>query len=186
MVKIKAETKLKVGIILLIVGLIFAPIVSISTMTLVLLPIPVILIPLGLIIFYRGLSIQNRGIMLIIIGGIFITLSTLTINNALRLYREPILALSTINIIFWVLCFVVPGVVKITKKIEFDEKTTYLYMLAPLTTFWLLIYTIVIAGIASSAPATFASLYSQYFIIAVGGGFLLSLIIVGISYLRYY
>jgi len=184
--KIKAETKLKVAIILLIVGLIFIPIVSISIMTLILLPIPVILIPLGLIIFYRGLSIQNRGIMLLIIGGIFITWSTLVINGALRLYREPILALSTINIIFWVLCFIVPGVIKIAKKIEFDEKTTYLYILAPLTTLWVLIYTIIIAGIASSAPITFASLYSQYFIIAVGCGFLLSSIIIGFSYLEYH
>ncbi|MFX1567068.1 MAG: hypothetical protein ACFFCV_01725 [Promethearchaeota archaeon] len=184
MVKIKDETKVKVGIILLVIGTIFLPIIPISIMTLVLLPIPVIFIPVGFIVLYRGLSIRNRRIMLLIIGGIFIAFSTFVINTALLAYTYSRITLMVVNIIFWSLCFIIPGAAKLIKGIEFDETTVYLYALAPTTFFWLFIYTIVIVAITSEAPSTFTSLYSHYFLIALGGGFLISLIIIGFVYLE--
>jgi hypothetical protein len=184
MVKGKDERKVKVGLILLAIGVILLPIIPISMMTLVLLPIPVILIPVGFIILYRGLSIRYRGIMLLIIGGIFIVFSTFVINTALLAYTDSRITLMVVNFIFWSLCFIVPGAAKLIKGMLFDEKIVYLYALAPTTFFWIFIYTIVIVAITSEAPLTFISLYSHYFLIALGGGFLISLIIIGFVYLE--
>ena len=98
-------------------------------------------------------------------------------------YTDSRITFIVVNIIFWSLCFIVTGIGKLIKNKEFYERFIYLYALAPTTSFWLFIYTIVIVTITSEAPFTFLSLYSHYFLIALGGGFLISLIIIGFVYL---
>jgi len=139
-----------------------------------------IVITLGVIFLYRGLSLQNRGIMLLITGALFIILSSLLFSNAI-IYIFQKTTLLILNNLLWVLCFIIPGVYKFIKKVEFNENAIYLYSLAPQTIFWLLIYTIIITAITTEAPMTFMSLYWQYFVIALGISFLLSLIVIGLA-----
>jgi len=173
------KTKRIAGIILLSVGIILSVVYVFFPVIFPITPLTFLLV--GFIFLYIGFSSKNRGIMLLITGGIFIFLTTMIF---IRLIPDMtiLVTLSIVNIAFWFLSLIVPGIVKTIKKINFGEKTIYLYALAPLTDLWLLLYTIIIAELTAGASVTFIDFYFQYFFIALGGGIILSLIIIPIIY----
>ncbi|MFW9882522.1 MAG: hypothetical protein ACFFG0_56390 [Candidatus Thorarchaeota archaeon] len=179
------KTKRKAGIILFSIGIVilvvreFFPFIFYNLMVFNIISIICLLI--GAIFLYIGLSIKNRAIMLFIVGGYFIYL-TMSIIIRINLYLIMLVTLLIVNLVLWVLVFIIPGIIKLIKKINFSERTTYLYALAPLTVFLLLIYTIVITVMTVNAPQTFVTTYFQYFFIALGGGVILSIIILVIVY----
>ena len=121
--------------------------------------------------------------MLIIIGGIFIFLMTRIYIVAIP-YIDILVVLSITTAVLLVLLLIVPGIVKIVKKINYSQNQwIYLYALPPLTVSWLLLYTIITAGIAVGESITFINFYFQYFFIALGGGILLSFLIIGLYWL---
>ena len=179
------KTKRNAGIILLSIGIFILVVIEILPSIFynwISFPIiSVICLCLGFVFLYIGLSIRNRAIMLFIIGGYFIYL-TMSIIIRIKPYMNVLVTLTIVNLTFWVLLFIIPGIIKLIKNINFSERTTYLYALAPLTVFWILIYTIVIAVLTASVPTTFIDFYFQYFFIALGGGFILSIIVLVLVY----
>ncbi|MFX1480280.1 MAG: hypothetical protein ACFFCI_19385 [Promethearchaeota archaeon] len=179
------KKKRKAGIILLIIGIImfvvmeFLPSIFYHWIGFPLISFICLLI--GSIFLYSGLSIKNRAIMLFLIGGFFIYLTTSIIIRTTP-NMNMLVPLLTVNTALWVLAFIIPGIIKLIKNINFSEKTTYIYALAPLTVFWLLLYTIIISILTASVPTAFFDLYFQYFFIALGGGILVSIILLVIVY----
>jgi len=168
------RTKRIVGIVFLVIGLIFLPFTFMTIMSLLMLPIPVILLPLGFVSLYRGLSVQNRALLLISMGVIFISITLFLINYYIR-FVEPLIVLSIVNATFWVLIFLLPGILKLIKKSTLSDKFMFVDALAAFTTFWMLIYTLIINNMA---PINFLNLYFIYFWPVLGGSFLFSLILI--------
>ncbi|MFX1498247.1 MAG: hypothetical protein ACFFBH_12015 [Promethearchaeota archaeon] len=179
------KTKRKAGIVLLIIGMSmllimeFLPFIFQNWIAFPI--ISVISIFIGFILLYKELSIKNRAIMLLITGGFFIIITTLMIIR-ITLYMYMLIILLTVNFALWILVFIIPSIIKLIKNINFSERTTYIYALAPLTVFWLLLYTIIISILSASTPTIFIDFYFQYFFIALGGGILLSIILLVIVY----
>jgi len=179
---INDRTKRIVGIVLLIIGLIGLISLPFTFKTIMLsflmLLISVILLPLGFASLYNGLSFQNRGILLIILGVIFLSITMFLIIGYVR-YVDPLIVLSIVNITFWVLLFIIPGILKIIQKTDSNETFMFIDALAASTTLCMLIYAIVINNMTQS---NFLNLYFTYFWYVLGGGFIFCLIIIAIAF----
>ncbi|MFW9875203.1 MAG: hypothetical protein ACFFG0_19020 [Candidatus Thorarchaeota archaeon] len=171
------RTKCIVGIILLTIGLIILAFSFRTIMSMIMLPIPVICLPLGFVSLYRGLSVQNRAILLIVMGVIFISITIFIIYKYIR-FSEPLIVLSIVNTTLWVLVFLIPGILKLIKKTTLGDKFKFMLALTAFTTFWMLIYTLIINNVA---PSNFLNLYFKYFWPVLGGAFLFSLILIVIG-----
>jgi hypothetical protein len=77
-------------------------------------------------------------------------------------------------LVFWILTFLIPGVLS-TAKYKMSEKSKWWYMIAPLTTFCMLIYMILVIFLSGN---NFWNYYTQYILIAIGISILLSLILI--------
>ncbi|MFX0181154.1 MAG: hypothetical protein ACFE78_13290 [Candidatus Hodarchaeota archaeon] len=122
--------------------------------------------------------------MLLAMGGIFIFLTKILFIRTIP-YMDILITLLVTTITLLFLLFIIPGIVKIIKKINFSDqnKSIYFYALAPLIVSCLLLYTIIIAGFSVGASIIFIDFYFRYFFIALGGGMVLNLIIIALWWL---
>ena len=173
----KGSDKRPIGIIMIILGLIFT---GFTFFTLDLIVLPIIFLLIGIPLLYSGLSTEGRGIFLIIFG-ISISLGLTLLFFITGLNKASLIALLSINIIFWTFLFIIPGILTLQRK-WIKTMAMYLYASMLITILCVFIFT---ASVALVDQERFVDIYSQYFLAALGGGFLASLIILALIYAEF-
>jgi len=187
------DMKIKIGGILLIIGIStfflqflfvlygFGPIISI------------IMALVGYGYLLKGLSYRNRGLAFIISGLCFIVPLVVYIsitNNTAIAWADLLITIYLILIFFCILIFILPGIYLIyvsfeSAKIEFNGRLLSWLVGITITTLFCTTIIIVAGGaIASSRPGVdFRSFFYQNFMICLGFGFLVCLLLIGLGIL---
>ncbi len=145
--KIIIDKKIIIGSILLLIGFISLLISTLNSTALgdnVFLYLnPYVLTSFGILFFYVGIPPHNRNGIYILIGLIFDVFSLVLIYTAIP-WIEAVTVLSLLIVIFWTFVFIIPGILTRNREYGFSMKQKRQYIVLPLTTFWLLLYTAVI------------------------------------------
>jgi len=187
------DAKIKIGIILLIVGILtfFVQfLVRVPTMGLM---ISIIMTFVGYGFLLKGLSYRNRGLAFIISGLCFIiplvVYISITSNSSIP-WADLIITIYLILIFFSILIFILPGIYFIFYSFESDKKeyhgrlVSWIVGIIIMTLFCTTIFTVAGGAIASSRPGVdFRSFFNQNFMVCLGLGFVVGLLLIGLGIL---
>lgn len=187
------DIKIKIGSILLIIGIStfflqflfvlfgFGPIISI------------IMVLVGYGYLLKGLSYRNRGLAFIISGLCFIVPLVVYISITSNIgiaWADLIITIYLILIFFCLLIFFLPGIYFIYYSFESDKKeyhgrlVSWLVGIIIMTLFCTTIFTVAGGAIASSRPGVdFRSFFNQNFMVCLGLGFVVGLLLIGLGIL---
>jgi len=114
-----------------------------------------------------------------IIGLVFILITFSLINNYI-IFPDPLIVFLTVDIIFWVLVFILPGIVKFKQKTYDFIGTKFVFWdgVAIITALSVLIYALIIYNLAK---LNFLNTFFAYFWYVLGGGLLIGLIVMAIA-----
>ena len=115
-----------------------------------------------------------KGIIAISIGIYFLIMAIAIIGSIVGSRPDLAIALFINFLVFWILTFLIPGVLSIAKY-KMSEKSKWWYMIAPLTTLCMLIYMILVIFLSGN---NFWNYYTQFILLAIGISILLSLILI--------
>jgi hypothetical protein len=115
-----------------------------------------------------------KGIIALSIGIYILIMAIAIIGSIVGVRPDLAIALFINFLVFWILTFLIPGVLLIAKY-KMSEKSKWWYMIAPLTTLCMLIYMILVIFLSGN---NFWNYYTQYILIAIGISILLSLILI--------
>ncbi|TFF87201.1 MAG: hypothetical protein EU550_03695 [Promethearchaeota archaeon] len=131
----------------------------------------------GAILYHKGSDIREQGILLLVIGAILIGLSVTFLFNLINQF-DALIIFIIVDVIFFLLCFFVPGGLMVIKKIKFKEEIKNIYSIDPIFVFGMYIYNIVTFVMYFN---TFLISYLHNFMIAIIASFMGSVIIVFLS-----
>ncbi len=115
-----------------------------------------------------------KGIIAISIGTYILLMFIATIFPGLSIRPDLAIALLVNFIVFWILTFLIPGILSIARY-KMSDKSKWWYMIAPVASLLMLIYMILIMSFYGD---NFWNYFAQYFLYAIGASILLSLIFI--------
>lgn len=187
------DAKIRIGSILLIVGILTFFVQFLVMVQPMGLMISIIMTFVGYGYLLKGLSYRNRGLAFIISGLCFIiplvVYISITSNSSIP-WADLIIRIYLILIFFCVLIFLLPGIYFIYYSFESDKKeyhgrlVSWIVGIIIMTLFCTTIFTIAGGAIASSRPGVdFRSFFNQNFMICLGLGFVVGLLLIGLGIL---
>jgi len=115
-----------------------------------------------------------KGIITLSLGTYVLIMVIGIIFQGLSIRPDIAIAFLVNFIVFWILTFLIPGILSISKY-KMSVKSTWWYMVAPLASLLMLVYMILILAFYGD---NFWNSFTQYFLYAIGASILLSLIII--------
>ena len=187
------DAKIRIGSILLIVGILTFFVQFLVMVQPMGLMISIIMTFVGYGYLLKGLSYRNRGLAFIISGLCFIiplvVYISITSNSSIP-WADLIIRIYLILIFFCVLIFLLPGIYFIYYSFESDKKeyhgrlVSWIVGIIIMTLFCTTIFTVAGGAIASSRPGVdFRSFFNQNFMICLGLGFVVGLLLIGLGIL---